>query len=46
MSEVHTEELHNLYSSPNNILMIKSKTIKEAGRVAGAGKMRNAHRIV
>jgi hypothetical protein len=32
--ELHNEELHNSYSSPNIIRMIKSRTIKWAVNVA------------
>jgi hypothetical protein len=32
--EVHNEELHNLYSSPNIITMIKSRRMRWAGHVA------------
>jgi hypothetical protein len=31
---LHNEELHNLYSSPNIIKMIKSRRMRWAGRVA------------
>jgi hypothetical protein len=43
--ELHNEELHNLYSSPNIVRMIKSRRMRwrDAERMA---KMRNAHRIV
>jgi hypothetical protein len=36
------EELHNLYSSPNIIRIIKSRRM----RWAGHGEMRNAYRIL
>jgi hypothetical protein len=32
--KLHNEELHNLYSSPNIIRMVKSKKMKWAGHVA------------
>jgi hypothetical protein len=32
--KLHNEELHNLYSSPSIIRMIKSKKMKLAGHVA------------
>jgi hypothetical protein len=32
--KLHNEELHNLYSSPNIIRMIKSKRMRWAGHVA------------
>jgi hypothetical protein len=33
----HNEELHNLYSLPNIIRMIKSRRMRWAGNVAGMG---------
>jgi hypothetical protein len=44
--KVHNEELHNLYSSPNIIRMIKSSRMRWAGYVAGIGEKRNAYRIL
>jgi hypothetical protein len=38
----HNEELHNLYSSPNIIRMIKSRSMRWAGHVARMGAKRNA----
>jgi hypothetical protein len=35
--KLHNEELHNLYSSPNIIGMIKSRRIRWAGRVERMG---------
>jgi hypothetical protein len=35
--KLHNEELHNLYSSPSIIRMIKSKRMKLAGHVACIG---------
>jgi hypothetical protein len=40
------EELHNLYSSPKIIRMIKSKRMRLAGHVARMGETRNAYRIL
>jgi hypothetical protein len=37
-SELHNEELHNLYSSPSIIRMIKSRSIRRAGHVARMGR--------
>jgi hypothetical protein len=42
----HNEELHNLYSSPNIIRMIKSRRMRWAGPVARTGETRNAYRIL
>jgi hypothetical protein len=36
-SKLHNEELHNLYSSPNIIRMIKSKRMRWAGHVGRMG---------
>jgi hypothetical protein len=35
--KLHNEELHNLYSLPNIIRMIKSKRMKRAGHVTQMG---------
>jgi hypothetical protein len=32
--KLHNEELHNLYSSPNRIRMVKSRRMRWAGHVA------------
>jgi hypothetical protein len=44
--KLHNEELHNLYSSPNTIRMIKSRGMGWAGHVARMGEKRNAYRIL
>jgi hypothetical protein len=44
--KLHSEELHNLYSSPNIVRMIKSRRINLAGHVARMGEKRNARRIL
>jgi hypothetical protein len=44
--KLHSEELHNLYSSPSIITMIKSRRIRWAGHVAHTGTKRNAYRIL
>jgi hypothetical protein len=36
--KLHNEELHNLYSSPNIIRMIKSRRMTRAGHVARMGR--------
>jgi hypothetical protein len=43
---LHNEELHNLYSSPNTIRIIKSRRMRWAGRVARIGKKMNAYRVL
>ena len=37
-SVLHKEELHDLYSSPNVIRMIKSRRLRWVGHVAGLGR--------
>jgi hypothetical protein len=44
--KLHNEELHNLYSSPDIIRMIKSRRVGWAGHVARMGEIRNAYRIL
>jgi hypothetical protein len=43
--KIHNEELHNLYSSPSTIRMIKSRRVRWAGHVGRMGLNRNAYRI-
>jgi hypothetical protein len=44
--KLHNEELHNLYSSPNIIRMIKSRRMRWAEHVSRMGEKRNAYRIL
>jgi hypothetical protein len=44
--KLHSEELHNLYSSPSIIRMNKSRRMRWAGHVARIGEKMNAHRIL
>jgi hypothetical protein len=44
--KLHNEGLHNLYSSPSIIRMIKSKRIRWAWHVARMGENMNACRIL
>jgi hypothetical protein len=44
--KLHNEELHNLYSSPNIIRLMKSRRMRWAGHVARMGEKRNAYRIL
>jgi len=43
--KLHNEELHDLYSSPNIIQVIKLRRIKWAGRVARMGERSGAYRV-
>jgi hypothetical protein len=43
---IHNEELYDLFSSPNIILVIKSRRMKWAGHVARMGEGRGAYRIL
>jgi hypothetical protein len=43
--KLHNEGLHNLYSSPSIIRIIKSRRMRWAGHVARMGETRNAYRI-
>jgi hypothetical protein len=45
-SKLHKAELHNLFSSPNIIRMIKSRRMRPAGHVARMGEKSNAYRIL
>jgi hypothetical protein len=44
--KLYNEELHNLYSSPNIIRMIKSRRMIWAEHLARMGEKRNAYRIL
>jgi hypothetical protein len=44
--KLHNEELHNLYSSPSIIRMIKSRKMIWVGHVARMGAKRNAYRTL
>jgi hypothetical protein len=44
--KLHNGELHNMYTSPNIIRVIKSRRIGWAGHVARTGEMRNANDIL
>ncbi|PNF43600.1 hypothetical protein B7P43_G03225 [Cryptotermes secundus] len=43
--KLHNEELHNLYSSPSIIRMIKARRMRWAGHVARMGEKRDVYRI-
>jgi predicted small integral membrane protein len=44
--KLHNEELHNLYSSPNIIRIIKSRRMRWTGHVARMGEERNVYRLL
>jgi hypothetical protein len=44
--KLHNEELHNLYYSPDNIRMIRSRRMRWAGHIACMREMRNAYKIL
>jgi hypothetical protein len=43
---LYNEELKNLYPSPNIIMVIKSKRVRQIGNVVRIEGMRNAYKIV
>jgi hypothetical protein len=44
--KLHNKELHDLYSSPSIIRIIKSRRMRWAGYVARIGEKRNTHRLL
>jgi hypothetical protein len=44
--ELHNDELHSLYSSPNIVRVIKSRRMRWAGHVARMGEGRGVYRIL
>jgi hypothetical protein len=44
--KLHNKELHDLYSSPSIIRIIKSRRMRLAGRVARMEEKRNAYRLL
>jgi hypothetical protein len=44
--KLHNEELHNLYSSPSIIRMIKPRRMRRAGHIAQKREKRNTYRIL
>ena len=43
---LHNEELNDLYSSPNNARVIKSRRMRWAGHVARMGEERGVYRVL
>jgi hypothetical protein len=46
VGKLHNEELHDLYSSPSIIRLMKSRRMIWAGHVARIGEKRNAYRLL
>jgi hypothetical protein len=44
--KLHNEKIHNLYSPPSIIRMVKSRRLKWAGQVARMGEKRNSYNIL
>jgi hypothetical protein len=43
---LHSEELHNLYSSPDTIRQVKSRRMRWAGHVARMGEERKLYKVL
>jgi hypothetical protein len=46
MEKMHNEELHNLYSSPNIVRMIKSRMVRWARHVARMEELRYSYKVL
>jgi hypothetical protein len=44
--KLHNKELHDLYSLPSIVRIIKSRRMRWAGHVARMGEKRNAYRLL
>jgi len=44
--KLHNEELHDLYSSPNIVRVVKSRRMRWAGHVARMGEDRGVQRVL
>jgi hypothetical protein len=44
--KLHSEELHNLYSSPDIIKQVKSRRMRWAGHVASMGEERKVYKVL
>jgi hypothetical protein len=44
--ELHSEELHSLYLSPNVVRQIKSRRMRWSGHVARMGEERDVYKIL
>jgi hypothetical protein len=45
-TKLHNEELHDLYSSPSIIRIVKARRMRWAGHVGRMGEKRNAYRLL
>jgi hypothetical protein len=45
LRKLHNDELHSLYSSPNNVRMIKSRRMRWTGHVARMGEGRGVYKV-
>jgi hypothetical protein len=44
--KLHSEELHNLYSSPDIVRQVKSRRMRWAGHVARVGEDRKVYKVL
>jgi hypothetical protein len=44
--KLHSEELHNLYSSPDSITQVKSRRMRWAGNVVRVGEERKVYKVL
>ena len=44
--KLHNEELNDLYSSPNNVRVLKSRRMRWAGHLASMGERRGVYRVL
>jgi hypothetical protein len=44
--KLHNDELHNLYSSPNIVMVVKSRRMRWVGNVARMGAGRDIYRVL
>jgi hypothetical protein len=46
LRKLHSEELHNLYSSPDIIRQVKSRRMRWAGHIARMGEERKVYKVL
>jgi hypothetical protein len=46
VGKLHNEELHDLYSSPSIIRIVKARRMRWAGHIARTGEKRNTYRLL